>query len=113
MWRMLQQNAPEDFVLATGETHTVREFADLAFRELEMPIRWEGTGPEERGVDERTGSTVVVVDRRYYRPTEVELLVGNAAKAKEKLGWSPKTKFVELARMMAHADFEKVSKRGF
>lgn len=113
MWRMLQQNEPEDFVLATGETHTVREFVDLTFRELEMPLRWQGTGPEEQGIEEKTGRVMVQVDRRYYRPTEVELLVGDAAKAKQKLGWSPTTKFEDLVRMMARADFDKVSKRGF
>jgi GDPmannose 4,6-dehydratase len=113
MWRMLQQKEPDDFVLATGDTHTVREFADLAFRELAMPLRWQGTGPEEQGIDEGTGRVLITVDRRYYRPTEVELLVGDAAKAREKLGWTPTTRFPDLVRMMAHADYEKVSKRGF
>ena len=113
MWRMLQQKEPDDFVLATGDTHTVREFADLAFRELAMPLRWEGSGPEEQVIDEGTGRVLITVDGRYYRPTEVELLVGDAAKAREKLGWTPATRFPDLVRMMAHADYEKVSKRGF
>ena len=113
MWRMLQQKEPDDFVLATGDTHTVREFADLAFRELAMPLRWEGSGPEEQGIDEGTGRVLITVDGRYYRPTEVELLVGDASKAREKLGWTPATRFPDLVRMMAHADYEKVSKRGF
>ena len=93
MWRMLQLDQPEDFVLATGETHTVREFADLAFKELGMELAWEGEGKDEKGVDKKTGKTIVEVDPRYYRPTEVELLIGDPAKAKEKLGWVPKTKF--------------------
>ena len=113
MWKMLQLDAPDDFVLATGETHTVREFAEITFRELDMPIVWKGEGPNERGISERTGKTLVTTDPRYYRPTEVELLIGDASKAKRILGWSPKTTFVELVKMMTRADFEKVSRRGF
>jgi GDPmannose 4,6-dehydratase len=113
MWRMLQQETPDDFVLATGKTHTVREFADLAFTILDMPLRWEGTGPAERGIDRKTGKVLVEVDPRYYRPTEVEILVGNAAKAREKLGWAPTTVFEDLVAMMAKADLERVTKRGY
>ncbi len=113
MWTMLQQEAPDDYVLATGETHTVREFADIAFRELGMPLTWEGDGRNERGIDRSTGKALVVVDPRYYRPAEVELLIGDAAKARAKLGWAPKTKFEELVIMMAKADYERVSHRGF
>lgn len=113
MWRMLQQSTPDDFVLATGETHTVREFAEVAFRELGMPIDWEGEGANERGVSTATRKPLVVVDPKYYRPTEVDLLIGDATKAKQKLGWAPKTTFEDLVIMMAQADFEKVSKRGF
>jgi GDPmannose 4,6-dehydratase len=113
MWRMLQQEAPDDFVLATGKTHTVREFADLAFRILDMPLEWEGTGPSERGIDRKTGRTLVEVDPRYYRPTEVEILVGNATKAREQLGWAPTTVFEDLVAMMAKADLERVTKRGY
>ena len=113
MWKMLQLDTPDDFVLATGETHTVREFAEIAFRALDMPVVWQGEGPQERGVSEKTGKTVITIDPEYYRPTEVDLLRGDATKAKEKLEWAPKVKFVELVNMMVKADFEKVSKRGF
>ena len=113
MWRMLQLDQPEDFVLATGETHTVREFADLAFKELAMELAWQGEGKDEKGVDKKTGKTIVEVDPRYYRPTEVELLIGDPSKAKEKLGWVPKTKFEELVKIMVKADYEKISKRGY
>lgn len=113
MWRMLQQPEPEDFVLATGETHTVREFAAEAFAELDMELEWVGEGVNEKGILKKEGKVVVEVDPRYFRPTEVNLLVGNAAKAKEKLGWEAKTKFKELAHLMAKADYEKVKKRGY
>jgi GDPmannose 4,6-dehydratase len=113
MWKMLQLDQPEDFVLATGETHTVREFADLSFKELGMELAWKGEGVNEKGVDKKTGKIIVEVDPRYYRPTEVELLVGDPTKAKEKLGWTPKVKFEELVKIMAKADFEKISKRGY
>ena len=113
MWRMLQQEEPGDFVLATGNTHAVREFADLAFRLLDMPLEWSGEGPAERGVETSTGRTLVTVDPRYYRPTEVELLVGDATRARTKLGWSTRTSFEDLVAMMAKADYERVSKRGY
>ena len=113
MWRILQQGTPEDFVLATGITHTVREFADLTFRLLDMPLEWKGAGPEEQGIDAKTGRVLVEVDPRYYRPTEVELLIGDATKARTKLGWAPATAFEDLVAMMAKADFERVSKRGY
>jgi len=113
MWRMLQQEKPDDFVLATGETHTVREFADMAFREIDMPLEWTGRGPEEQGLDTNTGRVIVQINPEYYRPTEVELLIGNATKAKQRLGWTSTTSFRDLVRMMAQADFEKVSKRGY
>jgi GDPmannose 4,6-dehydratase len=113
MWRMLQQDQPEDFVLATGETHSVKEFIDTVFTELEMDIVWKGEKENEIGVLKKDGRTVISVDPKYYRPTEVELLIGDASKAKEKLGWVPKTTFRELAKMMAKADFEKVKKRGY
>jgi GDPmannose 4,6-dehydratase len=113
MWRMLQQKEPDDFVLATGETHTVREFADVAFRELDMELEWKGKGAREQGILKKTGKVVVGIDPNYYRPTEVELLIGDATKAKKKLGWSAKTKFTDLVKMMVKADFEKVKKRGY
>ena len=113
MWRMLQLSAPDDFVLATGETHTVREFVDLAFKELDMELAWSGNGADEKGIDEKTKKVLVDVDPRYYRPTEVELLIGDPTKAKEKLGWIPETKFSELVKIMIKADHEKISKRGY
>jgi GDPmannose 4,6-dehydratase len=119
MWKMLQLDRPEDFILATGETHTVREFAELAFKELGMELEWVGEGAEEKGILKKNverldeGTVMVAVDPRYYRPTEVDMLIGDASKAKEKLGWEPKVKFEELVRMMVEADWEKVQKRGF
>lgn len=113
MWRMLQQETPEDFVLATGTTHTVREFADLAFGLLDMPLEWQGEGPAEQGVDKKSGDVRVQVDPRYYRPTEVDLLIGDATRARTRLGWAPKTAFPDLVAMMAKSDFEKVAKRGY
>jgi GDPmannose 4,6-dehydratase len=113
MWKMLQQDKPDDFVLATGETHTVREFAEIAFGELGIRLAWEGEGANERGLDRSTGKCIVAIDPRYYRPTEVDLLIGDASKARERLGWSPSTKFHDLVVMMVKADYEKISKRGF
>jgi GDPmannose 4,6-dehydratase len=113
MWRMLQSPKAEDFVLATGETHTVREFAELSFRELGIELKWEGEGAKEKGIDKKTKKVLVDIDPRHYRPTEVELLIGDPTKAKEKLDWVAKTKFAELVKIMAKADFEKISKRGY
>lgn len=113
MWMILQQEKPDDFVLATGETHTVKEFADVCFKELDMELKWEGTGIDEKGIDTNTGKVIVEVDPTYFRPTEVDLLIGDASKAKEKLGWEPKIKFEELAKMMVRSDFEKIQKRGY
>jgi GDPmannose 4,6-dehydratase len=113
MWRMLQQEKPEDFILATGETHSVKEFIDTVFSELEMDLVWKGEKENEVGISKKDNKVLVEVDPRYYRPTEVELLIGNPAKAKKILGWAPKTTFRELAKMMAKADFEKVKRRGY
>lgn len=113
MWRMLQQEKPEDYILATGETHTVKEFIETVFSELEMNLVWKGEKEKEIGIAQKDGKVLIEVDPRYYRPTEVELLIGNPAKAKEKLGWAPKTTFSGLAKMMANADFEKVKRRGY
>jgi GDPmannose 4,6-dehydratase len=105
MWRMLQQDQPEDFVIATGETHTVREMCARAFARAGIDLEWCGSGFEERGVD-ATGATRVQVDPRYLRPTEVDLLLGDATKAKEKLGWTPSTSFDQLVDLMVDADLE-------
>ncbi len=113
MWRILQHDVPDDFVMATGETHTVREFAELAFLELDIPIEWKGSGLDEKGINARTGAEVIAVDPFYYRPTEVDMLIGDASKARRELQWLPTTKFQDLISMMAKADFEKVQRRGF
>jgi len=113
MWRMLQQPAPDDYVLATGETHSVREFVVETFRVLGTELEWTGKGAGEKGHDRATGRTLVEVAERYYRPTEVDVLTGDAAKARRNLGWAPATTFTQLVSMMALADMEKVSKRGY
>jgi GDPmannose 4,6-dehydratase len=108
MWRMLQQDQPDDYVLATNEMHSVREFARLAFESLGIELRFEGAGEREVGVDVRSGAVRVAVEPRYYRPTEVEQLLGNPMKAAQKLGWIPQTKLPELVQIMAMADDELV-----
>lgn len=107
MWRMLQQDVPDDYVLATNETHMVREFAELSFREVGIEIEWRGSGVEEKGYDAQNGRLLVDVDPRYFRPAEVELLWGNPSKAERELGWRRKVSFPELVRMMVRADMEK------
>lgn len=108
MWLMIQQDKPEDYVLATGETHTVREFAELAFKEAGMELEWQGKGVYEKGIDKKTGKTLVDINPRYFRPTEVELLLGDASKANNKLGWKPKTSFEELVHIMMEADVKDI-----
>jgi GDPmannose 4,6-dehydratase len=110
MWRTLQPETAADYVLATGETHTVREFATVAFATLGIQLEWRGEGAEEAGYDAATGARRVAIDPVFYRPTEVDLLLGDPTLAKERLGWEPKTKFAELARLMAQADFELLSR---
>ncbi|MDG4893864.1 GDP-mannose 4,6-dehydratase [Mesorhizobium sp. WSM4976] len=105
-WLMLQQKTPEDFVIATGEQHSVREFVTLAASELDIEIRWEGNGVDEKGYHANNGKCIVEVDPRYFRPTEVETLLGDASKARNKLGWQPKIKFVDLVKEMAREDFK-------
>ncbi len=104
MWLLLQQEHAEDFVIATGETHKVREFVELAFKEVGIEISWQGIGIAEKGIDKATGNVLVEVDPRYFRPTEVELLLGDATKAQKKLGWKPKTTLQELCSMMVKED---------
>ncbi len=111
MWLMLQHDTPEDFVIATGEMHTVREFATLAFREAGITLRWEGEGINEKGIDAQTGRTLVEVDPKYFRPAEVEQLLGDPTKAQTLLGWNPrKTSFEELVRIMVAHDMKYVHK---
>jgi GDPmannose 4,6-dehydratase len=105
-WLMLQQDIPEDYVIATGVQYSVREFVDAAAKELEIAIRWQGTGVEEKGYDPN-GKCIVAVDPRYFRPTEVETLLGDASKAHQKLGWQPKITFNELVSEMAKADMNE------
>jgi len=113
MWMMLQQDEPEDYVLATGVNHSIREFAEITFKELQMDIEWQGIGKDEIGVDSKTGKQIIGIDEKYYRPTEVDQLLGDASKAKEKLCWQSKTSFEELVKIMVHADWEKVKRRGY
>ena len=104
MWMIVQQEEPDDYVLATGEKHSVREFAGTAFAHVGRPIEWRGTGVEEKGIDQRTGEVVVEVDPRYFRPTEVDLLLGDPSKAHQRLGWRHKTTFDQLVKEMVEAD---------
>ena len=141
MWRILNHEKAEDFVLATGETHTVREFAELAFNEIGIKLEWKGKGAEEKGLIKeidwskgnkllnasrsgneykysftdklKKGKTVLAIDPEYYRPTEVDLLIGNPSKAKKVLGWEAKTTFNHLVKLMIKADLEKVMMRGY
>lgn len=106
MWMMMQKDTPEDYVLATGETHTVKEFTELSFKAVGIDIEWEGKEEKEKGKDKKTGKVLVSVDPTYYRPTEVDLLIGDATKAKKNLGWEPKVKFEELVDIMVKADLE-------
>ena len=110
MWLMLQQEQPEDYVIATGETHTVREFATLAFREAGIEIVWQGTGVDEQGVDAATGRVMVRIDPRYYRPTEVELLLGDPTKARTQLGWRAEVGLAELVAMMVREDIQQAQR---
>ncbi|MBN1539637.1 MAG: GDP-mannose 4,6-dehydratase [Candidatus Thermoplasmatota archaeon] len=107
MWLMLQYDRPDDFVIATGETHTVREFVELAFKEAGVDLEWTGTGIEEKGVDASTGRELVKVSSRYFRPSEVDMLIGDPQKAMKELGWKPKVGFEELVRMMMKAERER------
>ena len=111
MWLILQQPEPDDFVIATGEYHTVREFATLAFKEVGIELEWRGDGVDEKGYDKKTGKALVEVDPKYFRPAEVDQLLGNPAKAKAKLGWNPqKTSFEELVKIMVQHDMKFVKK---
>ena len=113
MWLILQHPTPEDFVIATGETRTVREFTQAAFAEAGIELIWEGQGIEEKGIDKATGRVLVEVAEEFFRPAEVDLLLGDPAKAKNLLGWNPaKTSFQELVRLMVQADIKRVAGKG-
>ncbi|NCN10786.1 MAG: GDP-mannose 4,6-dehydratase [Leptospira sp.] len=107
MWMMLQQDTPDDYVVATNETHTVKEFIEESFKIAGYELDWKGQGVDEKGLDRKTGKVLVEINPKYFRPTEVELLIGNPLKAKEKLGWEPKVKFKELVKIMMEADLKK------
>jgi len=107
MWQMLQQEAPDDFVIATGEAHTVREFAQAAFAEIDVKLVWDGEGLDEKGYDCRSGRLLLKVDPSYFRPTEVDCLIGDASKARRILGWKPKTSFSELVKIMVASDLRQ------
>src|SRR6056297_3655720 len=108
MWCMMQKNQPDDYVIATNETHTVREFTELAFKHAGIDLEWQGEGKEEKGIDKDTGKVLVEVDPKYFRPTEVDLLIGDYSKAKKELGWEPQVKFEELVKLMVEADLKKL-----
>ena len=110
MWKILQQDTPDDYVLATGECHTVREFVEHAFGVTGRNISWTGSGVDEKGIDSETGETLVEIDPRYFRLAEVDILLGDATKAKERLGWQHKIGFEELVRDMVESDMEVVAK---
>jgi GDPmannose 4,6-dehydratase len=109
MWMILQQEEAKDYVVATGEQHSVREFVDLASSFLDMKVKWEGAGAEEKGIDQN-GNVIVAIDPRYYRPTEVETLLGDASKARRELGWKPRTSFRELVREMVEEDLKSAER---
>lgn len=110
MYFMLQQDEPDDYVIATGETHSVKEFVEKAAQIAGFDIEWEGEGLNTKGIDRRTGKVIVEVSSEFYRPAEVDILVGDYSKAKKKLGWEPRTKFEDLVRIMMEADLERVRK---
>ena len=114
MWLMLQHHTPEDFVIATGEQHSVREFVEKAFEVLKIKIKWEGIGVKEKGIDSKTGKVIIEIDPKYYRPTEVETLLGDPTKAKTVLGWDPKeTSFHQLVKIMVENDKKQVEKENY
>ncbi len=110
MWMVLQQDEPDDYVVATGEAHSVREFVEVAFQEVGIQIAWEGAGVDEVGKDTATGSVLVRIEPRYFRPTEVEFLLGDPSKAKERLGWTPRVSFGDLIKMMVQEDLKEAER---
>ncbi len=111
MWLMMQHPQGDDYVIATGETHSVREFVELAFAEIGRKIEWRGNSADEKGVDAKTGEVLVAIDERYLRPTEVDVLLGDPSKARQKLGWRHKTAFNDLVREMVEADRKAVAQQ--
>ena len=113
MWLMLQQDKPEDYVLSTGKAHMVREFVELTFKELSIDLEWRGEGINEIATDTKTGNKIVSIDEKYFRPTEVDILVGDSSKAKEQLGWESKTTLQEIVKLMVDSDIKKIRSRGY
>ncbi len=111
MWAMLQQDAPDDYVVATGKSHSVREFVEAAFRVVELEVDWKGQGVEERGYCRRTGKLLVEISPEYFRPAEVDYLEGDASKARSRLGWQPRVSFEEMVRRMVQADLKRVERK--
>jgi GDPmannose 4,6-dehydratase len=111
MWLILQQKEPDDYVIATGETHSVRDFVNICSKELGFDLEWQGEGMDEVGIDKKTGKKIVAVDPRFFRPAEVDLLLGDPSKAKKKLRWEPKVKFEELAKMMVESDMKMLKEK--
>ena len=107
---MLQQNKPEDFTISTGEQHSVRDFIEIAAKEIDIEVRWKGEGVDEVGIDTKTENIIIRIDKRYFRPTEVETLLGDSTKAKNKLNWQPKISFQELVTEMVLSDLEEAKK---
>jgi len=111
MWLMLHQSEPDDYVVATGEMHTVREFVEEAGKILGFDIEWEGEGIDETGIDTKTGQVLVQIDPMYFRPADVDILIGDYSKARDRLGWKPEVRFPELVKIMVEADLETESKK--
>ena len=111
MWLILQQDKPDDYLLATNETHTVREFAEKTAKHLGFDLVWKGKGINEKGLDKKTGKTIIEIDPKYFRQAEVDILLGDYSKAKKQLGWEPKVRFNELVKIMAKADYENESQK--
>ena len=110
MWLMLQQEKPDDYILSTNETHSVREFAESAANYLGFDLVWEGSGLSEKGIDKKTNKTIIEIDPKYFRPAEVDILIGDYSKAKKELKWEPKVKFKKLVEIMAEADFDVLNR---
>ncbi|PJE73340.1 MAG: GDP-mannose 4,6-dehydratase [Candidatus Tagabacteria bacterium CG10_big_fil_rev_8_21_14_0_10_40_13] len=111
MWLMLQQNKPDDYLLSTNETHTVRDFVEKTAKYLDFDLIWKGKGIKEKGIDKKTNSIIIEIDPKYFRPAEVDILLGDYSKAKKQLGWKPRVKFNELVEIMAKADYENEKKQ--
>jgi GDPmannose 4,6-dehydratase len=111
MWLMMQQETPEDYVLATGQTSSVREFCNLVFQNVGIELEWIGEGADEKGINKANGRTIIQIDKKYYRPTEVDILLGYATKAKRELNWSPKYDLLQLAEEMVKKDLAALTKQ--